>query len=182
MLNFREDETAFRAFVTEYRQQVFNVILNRVQHLQDAEDITQDVFTDVYHKSDAFRGEAAISTWLYRIAINKCIDHLRRKQRRANSGLFGLFNKDSSNEEAGTDFNHPGMAMENKEKGAILFKAIKKLPEKQYTAWILSEIQNLSYKEIAEIMKVSLSSVESLLFRARQNLRKIIAGMYPGEK
>src|ERR1051326_7093945 len=91
MLNFREDANAFRSFIADHRQRVFNVVLKRVQHMQDAEDITQDVFVDVYHQSAAFRGEAAVSTWLYRIAMNKCIDHLRKKQRRAKSGFMGLF-------------------------------------------------------------------------------------------
>ena len=147
--------------------------------MQDAEDITQDVFVDVYHQSAAFRGEAAVSTWLYRIAMNKCIDHLRKKQRRAKSGFMGLFHTGIVDEKGEMDFYHPGVATENKEKAVILFKAMKTLPEKQHTAWVLSELENLSYKEISEIMNVSLSSVESLLFRARQNLRKTIAGMYP---
>jgi len=59
---------------------------------------------------------------------------------------------------------------------------MKKLPASQHKAWVLSELENLSYKEISEVMELSLSSVESLLFRARQNLKKLISGMYPGEK
>jgi RNA polymerase sigma factor (sigma-70 family) len=183
ILNFRDDPTAFRAFITEHQEKVFNIVLNRVQHTEDAEEITQDVFTDVFRKPEAYRGEAAVSTWLYRIAVNKCIDHLRRKQKRNAWNPAALFrSRDATPAAEPADFVHPGIVSENKENAVILFKAIKQLPEKQHTAWMLSEMESLSYKQISEVMKVSIASVESLLFRARQNLRKILSAMYPGDK
>ena len=75
-------------------------------------------------------------------------------------------------------FYHPGVQLENKERSAILFNAIDQLPDKQKTAFVLSKIEELSYLEIAEIMQLSVSSVESLLFRAKQNLRKLLANYY----
>jgi len=184
MLNFRNDPTAFRAFITEYQDKVYNIVLNQVQNAEDAEEITQDVFVAVFQKPGAFRGNSAVSTWLYRIAINKSIDHLRKKQSNKRRGLLRLFTRSSVSGEENElkDFSHPGIVSENKEKAVILFKAMKKLSENQHTAWVLSEMENMSYKEISEIMDVSVSSVESLLFRARQNLRKILSGMYPGNE
>lgn len=179
MLNFRDDPIAFREFIKEHQDRVYNIVLNKVQHVEDAEEITQDVFIDVFRKPEAFRGESAVSTWLYRIAINKCIDHLRKKQRSKRWGFTGLFNsaiRDETTEPK--DFLHPGIVSENREKANILFKAMKQLSANQHTAWVLSEMENLSYKEISEVMNVSVSSVESLLFRARQNLKKILSGMY----
>lgn len=82
MLQLRDDDQAFKNFIHEYQQGVFNVVLNMVQHFEEAEEITQDVFVDVYRKPDSFRGEAQVSTWLYRIAVNKSIDHLRKRQRK----------------------------------------------------------------------------------------------------
>ncbi len=82
MLNFENDPHAFRAFITAHQGRVYNAILNRVQDVKDAEEITQDVFIDVFRHPEAFRGEAAVGTWLYRIAMNKCVDHLRKKIRR----------------------------------------------------------------------------------------------------
>jgi len=181
MLNFRDDPTAFRAFITEHQDKVFNLVFNKVQQLEDAEEITQDVFIDVFRKPEAFRGESSVSTWLYRIAVNKCIDHLRRQQSRGRWKLTRLFSPASEINEP-KEFVHPGILSENREKTTFLFKAMKQLPDKQHTAWVLSEMENLSYKEISEVMNVSISSVESLLFRARQNLKKILAGMYPGDK
>jgi RNA polymerase sigma-70 factor (ECF subfamily) len=157
---------------------VFNIVLNKVQQVEDAEEITQDVFIAVFRKPEAFRAESAVSTWLYRIAINKCIDHLRKKQSRGRWSITSLFSSGHNAAEP-KEFLHPGMLSENREKAGFLFKAMKQLPEKQHTAWVLSEMENLSYKDISEVMNVSVSSVESLLFRARQNLKKILSGMYP---
>jgi RNA polymerase sigma factor (sigma-70 family) len=177
MLNF-EDADAFNRFITEHQRKVFNLVLNRVQHAQDAEEITQDVFVDVYRTATNFRGEASISTWLYRITINKCIDHLRKRQQKKYKLFGGSLQNNTNPDDGPKDFYHPGIAAENKERAAVLFKAMKQLPEKQHTAWVLSELENLAYKDISEIMNVSLSSVESLLFRARQNLRKTLAALY----
>jgi RNA polymerase sigma factor (sigma-70 family) len=182
MLNFREDATVFRAFIATHQQQVYNLVLKMVQHVHDAEEITQDVFVDVYRKPDAYRGDAAISTWLYRIAMNKCIDHLRRQQRKKRHLLSAFFAPGTTHAAEAPSYDlHPGMAAEQREKLALLFKALNQLPDNQHTAWVLGEMENLSYKEISEVMQVSVSSVESLLFRARKNLKKILSGMYPGE-
>lgn len=175
MLDFSNDAAAFRKFIAEHQSRVFNAILNRIQDMHDAEELTQDVFIAVYRKPNAFRGESAVSTWLYRIAMNKCIDHLRKKQKQSGKQEFNTQNEP-------VEFNHPGVAAENRENTRFLFKAMQQLPEKQYTAWMLSEMENLGYKEISDIMEVSLSSVESLLFRARQNLRKYLQNTLPHER
>jgi len=182
MLNFREDATAFRAFIEAHQQQVYNLVLKMVQYVHDAEEITQDVFVDVYRKPDAYRGDAAVSTWLYRIAMNKCIDHLRRQQRKKRHFLSAFFAPGITNAaEEPSHAHHPGVVTEQKEKLAILFRALNQLPANQHTAWVLGELENMSYKEISEVMQLSVSSVESLLFRARKNVKKILSGMYPGE-
>src|ERR1044071_9278226 len=107
MLNFR-DESTFRAFIKEHQDRVFNIVLKMVQQVNDAEEITQDVFVDVFRKPDAFHGGSSINTWLYRIAMNKSIDHLRKKKK---WGLFGSFKSGAS--EPG-DFFHPGVQTENR--------------------------------------------------------------------
>lgn len=181
MLNFRDDSTTFRAFITEHQHRVFNLVLKMVQHVHDAEEITQDVFIDVYRKPDAFRGEAAITTWLYRIAMNKCIDHLRRQQRKKRHFLPTFFAPGVSDAPSEPSYTaHPGVTMEQREKLALLFKALNRLPANQHIAWVLGEMDDLSYKEISAVMRISVSSVESLLVRARKNIKKILSGMYPG--
>jgi RNA polymerase sigma factor (sigma-70 family) len=178
MQNIRHDAAAFRAFIAEYQDRVFNIVLKMTQHVQDAEEITQDVFVDVYRKPEAFRGEAAITTWLYRIAMNKCIDHLRRKERRNKRFLPAFFTGQTAAAQEPSHFIHPGVVTENREKAAVLFKALEQLPPNQRMTWVLNEMENFSYKEISEIMHVSVSSVESLLVRARKNLKKILGGFY----
>lgn len=75
-------------------------------------------------------------------------------------------------------FVHPGVQLENKERAAVLFKALEKLPESQKTAFVLHKTEGLSYQEVAEVLNVSVSSVESLMFRAKNNLQKHLAGYY----
>src|SRR5262245_46051674 len=129
MLNFRDDPTAFRTFIKEHQDRVYNLVLNKVQQAEDAEEITQDVFIDVFSKPEALLGESAVSTWLYRIAINKCIDHLRKKTKKRSISIVSLFTKNETAEPK--EYDHPGIAAENKEKAATLFNALKRLPEKQ---------------------------------------------------
>lgn len=176
MLNFRDDPQSFSAFIKEHQDRVFNVVLNKVQHLQDAEEITQDVFIAVFRNPSAFRGESAVKTWLYRIAINKCIDYIRRQKSRNRWTFTNLIS--SSGKTEPTEFVHPGTQSENREQTILLYRAMKQLPDKQHTAWMLSEMENMSYREISEVMGTSVSAIESLLVRARQNLRKILGGMY----
>lgn len=172
----RNEDQAFKDFVREHQDRVFHVVVNMVQQAEDAEEITQDVFVDLFRNPGAFRGEASISTWLYRVAVNKSIDYLRKKERRNRwLGIGPSKDPDSSL----PDFVHPGIIAENREKAVYLYRAMKKLPHHQQAAWVLNEMEQLPYREIAQVLKVSVSSVESLIFRARRNLRKILSGMYP---
>ncbi|CAN5522526.1 RNA polymerase sigma factor [soil metagenome] len=179
MLNFSTDALAFKAFMQQHQQQVFNAVLNMMQQVQDAEDITQEVFVDAFQKHKSFRGESSVSTWLYRIAMNKCIDLLRQKERQRKwkqlGSFFGAVNKTT---DGPADFAHPGTITENREKAVMFYQALQKLPVKQRTAYVLSETEHLSYKEISEVMKITIPAVESILFRARKNLRKILADFY----
>lgn len=169
------DETAFKELVNLYQQKVFNTALNFLQNQHDAEDIAQEVFIQVYHSIKQFKGNARLSTWLYRITITKCLDHLRSKKRKKRFAFISsLFSEKNDLLYEAPDFEHPGVQLDRKEDAAILFKLINTLPESQKTAFLLNKIDALSYGEIALIMKISESAVDSLLQRARQNLRKKI--------
>lgn len=178
--HFQNNKEAFAAFVQHHQQLVMNTALGIVQNKEDAEEIAQDVFVEVFEQHQHFKGESSVTTWLYRITTNKCIDHIRKKKTKKRFAFITNLFHQNSNEplhDAG-HFVHPGVLAENKEKAALLFKAIEQLPEKQKTAYVLYEIENLSYQEIAEILNSSISSVESLLFRSRQRLRKILETFY----
>ena len=145
--------------------------VSMVQDMSQAEDITQDVFVTVFKSIMGFNEKSALSTWIYRITVNKCLDYLRSRHARQKGGLFNvLFNKEATVQ--ATDFTHPGIIAENREKAAYLFTAIKTLPENQQTAFVLVHVEELPQKEVAEIMNLSVKAVESLLQRAKGNLRK----------
>lgn len=164
----------------QYNKRVYNTVLSYVQNIEDAEEITQDVFLEVYRSSENFKGDSSLSTWMYRIAINKCLDFIKYKNRKKRfafiSQLFDTQSGELLHDKA--DFFHPGVRMENKEKSVYIFKAIQKLPQNQKTAFILSKLEGLSYSEISEVMQNSIPSVESLLFRAKLNLRNFLDKMY----
>ena len=179
MLDFRDPAT-FRAFIATHQDRVFNMVLKVVQDVHDAEEITQDVFVDVYRKPEAFRGEAAITTWLYRIAMNKCIDQQRRVIRKRSKFLSFFFQPAQTETNEPVDFMHPGAVAESREKTRLLFKALLQLPVNQKMAWVLAELEDLDYKDISTAMNMSVPAIESLLLQERKNLKKILAGLYPG--
>jgi len=175
----QKDESAFKTIVQTWQDMVFNTVLGIVQNSEDAEDVSQEVFVQVYESIQSFKGESKFSTWLYRIAITKSMDHIRKKKRKKRfafiQSLFGVNNEVLHDP---PDFNHPGISLDNKERAAVLFKAIHKLPENQKTAFTLHKVEGLSYQEVSLVMKLSLSSVESLLHRAKNNLKRNLENYY----
>jgi RNA polymerase sigma factor (sigma-70 family) len=170
------DEKAFEALVAAYRDRVYNTTLGFVQNEHDAEELTQDVFIKVYRKIEGFKGESKLSTWLYRIAVTQSIDFLRKKKRqKRGSFLTSLFGKQETGE---PDFHHPGVVAEQKENASVLFFAVRQLPEQQQTAFLLQKMEGLSQQQVAEVMNTTESSVESLLHRAKTNLRKLLNDYY----
>jgi len=168
-----EDE-AFRIVVDRYQRFILNSSFRFVQNKETAEDITQDVFIEVFRSINFFRAEAKLSTWIYRIAITKSLDYMKSQKRKKRFAIFkSLFNEDDKPEEvvAPETFN-PGKQVENDDRIKILSWALAKLPENQRIAFTLSKYDEMSYQEIAEILGVSLSSVESLIHRAKENLKK----------
>jgi RNA polymerase sigma factor (sigma-70 family) len=176
----KNDEIAFGFLVDLFSKKVYNTCIGMLQNLEDAQDVTQEIFITIHLNVKDFKEESSLSTWIYRISVNKCLEFIRKKNRKKRSGIFrSIFSADGEKSiENHSDFSHPGIQLENKERSIILFKAIGLLPEQQQTAYILHKVEQVSYNEIAVIMEVSLSAVESLLFRAKQNLKKHLATYY----
>lgn len=171
-------ESAFRDLVERYEKKVFNVSFSFVRNVEEAEDVSQEVFVEVFMAIRQFREESSLSTWIYRITINKSLEHIRRKKvKKRFAVVASLFGTDRAAMEI-PDFRHPGLLLEDQEKGKILFDAIAKLPEKQRAAFVLHQVEGLSYQEIAGVQMSTVSSVESLIFRAKQNLRKLLFEFY----
>jgi len=173
------DETAFKTIVEQWQNMVYNTILGIVQNETEAEDLAQDVFIKVFEKIGTFKGDSKFSTWLYRIATTTALDHLRSKKRKKRFGFLQSLSGTSGEEkEQIPDFNHPGVSLDNKERAAVLFKAIEELPENQKTAYTLHKLEGLSYRDVSEVLNTTVSAVESLMSRANQNLRKQLEDYY----
>ena len=164
------DQRAFKLLVDTYQLMVVNTCYAFVHDRDEAEDIAQDVFVQVFESLGKFRFESKLSTWFYRIAVNRSINHCKSPRGRAIKIDIDSWKQQ---EVAQTIEMPQQQILEEQEQIKLLHKAIDKLPENQRTALILNKYEELSYKEIADVMGVSLSSVESLLFRAKNNLEKI---------
>lgn len=160
----------FEELYALHSKQVYNLALNYVQNSEDAQEITQDVFVTIYQQHHKFREESNLSTWVYRITINKCLDFIRSKKQKRR---FAYFTPLSAIMEP-SHFNHPGVLMEYEEETKRIFAWINELPEQQKTALILQKLESKSMAEVAEIMQLTTKAVESLIQRAKANLTKKI--------
>jgi len=167
----KNKEERFKEIVDNYKLMVTNTCYGFVHSIHDADDLAQDVFIEVWNKLNSFRGESKVSTWIYRIAVNKSLNYLRQNKKNAfvcalESIKESLFNysSDPSYEER----------EDKNTKIKLIHKAITRLPERQKSAFVLFHYEGLDYKEIADITNSTVSSVESLLFRARTNLKKYL--------
>jgi RNA polymerase sigma factor (sigma-70 family) len=179
-----QSQKAYGKLIDDFQQKVFATCISFVPNKEDAEDIAQDVFVEVFNAIHKFKGNSKLSTWIYRITTNKCLEFIRKKNTKKRFAfLQSITGNDIPLDKSSyfTEINHPGIILENKEKSEILFRAINKLPESQRVMFTLSKIDGLSYKEISEITGNSLSSVESVLFRSKKNLQDILKNYYENE-
>ena len=172
--------SAFGILLDDFEQKVFNTCISFVPNKEDAEDIAQEVFLEVFRSIHKFKGNSKLSTWIYRIATNKCLEFIRKKNTKKRFAFMQtiLGNEipiDKTN--YFTEFKHPGIILENKELTATIFKAINTLPESQRIVFTLAKIDDKSYQEIVEITGKSLSSVESIMFRAKKSLKEKLASV-----
>lgn len=169
------DEAHFDQVYIDHKKLVYNICLHYVLNTEDAQDNTQEVFVKVYQRYHQFNPAAAsLKTWICRIAINQCLDFLKSKKTKKRLGFItSLFKGEAFEPTEGVlNINHPGIAAEEKENIESLLKIIYSLPDHQKTAIILNKIEDRPQKEVAEIMNTTTKAVESLLQRAKQNIKK----------
>ncbi len=172
------DEPAFRWLVDNYRNRVFHTVLNILQDTNEAEDAAQETFIQVFESVKTFKEESSLSTWIYRIAVRKALDKIRRRKTRQKLHRLLPWWMQEETKSSDAAFQHPGIVAENKEKAAILFKAIESLPEKQKLAFTLIKVQGMNYEEACEVMQQNIKAVESLISRAKANLQKQLEDYY----
>ncbi|MCP4215616.1 MAG: RNA polymerase sigma factor, partial [bacterium] len=167
------DPAAFKFLVETFQDRIINTCYRFLYHREDAEDIAQEVFIEVYRSVGAFREQSKLSTWLYRIAVTKSIDFIRKKKRKKRFALIkSMFALQEEGKEIPDLDGNPLDNLQDEERMGILQEAVNGLPENQRIAFTLSKCEGFGNKEIAGIIGTSLSSVESLMHRAKANLRK----------
>jgi RNA polymerase sigma-70 factor (ECF subfamily) len=164
------DETTFRTLVDRHKERVRNIIYLTINYGDSVDDIAQEVFITVYKNLKYFRFESQFTTWLYRITVNKCKDHLRKMKIRS---IF-IPSKEIEEEKGYNQID------ENLDVPDIVRKAISKLPEKLRVPLLLKDIEGFSYQEIADTVQCEIGTVKSRIFRAREGLRNILKP-YEGE-
>lgn len=177
----KKDEEAFRLLVEKHKDMVVNVCYGFLHKREDALDVSQEVFIQVFRSAERFRHEAKLSTWLYRIAANRSLNFLRSKKRNAIlNSLDVLFESNDSPPETRLEAPERSAqeALEQREEIKVLRKALATLPKKQRMALTLHKYQELSYQEIAEIMEVSVSNVGVLIKRGKEKLQKKMLKFY----
>ena len=174
-----KDEKAFQIFVEKYHQLVLNVCNNILNNIDDAMDVSQEVFIKIYESIDSFRGDSKVTTWLYRISVNKSLNYLRsRKKQKWFTSLDVIFGDDNKGSDPEDKELKPGENIELEENKKALYYALRKLPDKQNIAISLNNFEDLSYKEISEVMEISVTEVGVLINRGKKKLRKLIIDYY----
>lgn len=166
------DTSAFEEIVFKYQDKIYNLCRHMLGNAHDAEDAAQDVFLKAYQNLNKFRPEASLHTWLYRIAVNTCIDYRRKP-------FFESLFKSSKEgdefvEELPADSPSPDRLYESKQISNAIQLALGRLSERLRMVILLKEIEGLSYEEIAEVLDVSIGTVKSRISRAREELKKLL--------
>jgi RNA polymerase sigma-70 factor (ECF subfamily) len=175
------ERKAFQILVETYQRMVVNTCFGIVHNRADAEDLAQDVFLEIFRTAKNFRGDSKISTWLYRIATNRSLNLIRNnKRKRFFQSIEETFTggRNRASEISDNRGDQPDRNISDQQRTDLLHHAIDKLPEKQRIAFTLNKYEELPYQQIAEIMEISLASVESLIHRAKKKLQEQLLECY----
>ena len=158
------EEKGFEMLVRKYQDRVLNIVYSLIGRDRESEDIAQEVFLKVYRSLRSFRQRCQFSTWLYRIVVNTAYDFLRRRR--------NLVSDEGVLERSAAVCEGPKDALLMREREAMIQKAFGSIPIKYRTAVVLKDIEGLSYIEISRVLRCSIGTVESRIYRARQFLKE----------
>lgn len=180
------DEKAFGQLVSRYQRKVYTIALSMVKSPDDAMDIAQEAFIKVHRYIGNFQGSSSFYTWLYRIIVNLCIDHMRRSGKFV-SAEFDERTHDREQDERevcvlSSDLgNNPSRTIGRKELAEQIRRAIDQLPPYHKAVIEMREIEGMSYAEMAKAMRVSKGTIMSRLHHARHKLQRILKDYLDGE-
>lgn len=169
----KRDEAAFEELIRQYEKKVYTLCFRMCGNSEDAEEAAQDAFLALWRGIDRFRQESSLSTWIYRLATNACIDTLRRRKKQ--SGSVSLDDEELFVDAVDTS-PQPQETVEHCETQKLLQEGLSALPEEYRKVLILREIEGLSYTEIAESASIELGTVKSRISRGRSLLRNFLSG------
>lgn len=175
-------EDAFRVLIRQYQGKLFSIAYGITLDREESLDIVQDVFLKVYRKIDSFREESKLSTWLYRITVNACLNWQRRWKRRFRWHHQPLEKGGGDYSELKSDDAYPGMLYEQKEAERRMWAVLKTLPEETRAVFVLKEMEGLSYEEISRALNIKTGTVSSRLFYVRKRLREALRPYLDGEE
>lgn len=176
----RKSPEAFRRLVELRKHQVLNICYRFVHNVEDAEDIAQETFVEVYRSIASFRKSSSLQTWIYRIAVTRSLNFIRDQKRLKRGGGVPDVSRDAENaaDVPGPSTDDPHQTLEQKERRQALTQALESLPRNQRIAFVLSKCEDMSYREIASILETTVPSVEALVHRAKTNLQKKLYTYY----
>lgn len=168
------NQVAFERLVNTYSAQVIQTCYRFLLDQADAEDVSQEVFIEVYQSIHGFKGQSKLSTWIYRIAVTKCLDELKKRNRKKRISSVGklLHLEDIANWLGGG--SRPDKTLEENETFRLVMDALNTLPDNQRIAFTLSKIDGYTNNEIAEIMNTTTVAVESLIYRGKKQTAEVI--------
>lgn len=168
------DEKAFEEIVRRYQRQVANIIYLTLGNREEVDDLSQEVFVRVFRSLDRFEFDSSLYSWIYRIAVNLCIDEIRKKKIRKLIPLDFLTERKLETEKHSKETATGSDELLQKEKKEIIRSALDKLSPIHRAVILLREYQDLSYGEIAKTLHISPQAVKSRIFRAREELRELL--------
>lgn len=174
-------EELFEELIRKDGDRIFNTVYSVLGDVEATKDVVQEIYMEAYTSLPSFQGRSSLSTWLYRISMRVVADHIRSKSRRAAISAPRDLDEEEvlgrvAGESAAVESAH-----ERLELSRSIRKALQKLPPDFRIVFTLREIDDYSYREISELLNISIGTVESRLFRAREQLRKELteASVFP---
>ena len=179
MLRYQQgDRAAFATLVRRHQAPLYNFAIRQLRLPQVAEDVVQETFVRVVQNADSFKEEARFTTWAYTIARNLCIDHLRKRALRKHPSLDEARGEDGEGPTLGEQTADPRASVEREATGSELkeriARAVAKLPDEQREVFLMREVANLPFKEIAEITNVPENTVKSRMRYALERLQEAL--------
>lgn len=185
----RGDHEAFRALFQRYHRRAYSLAYGVVHNQDDALDVVQDAFIKAHRYLDKFEGNSSFYTWLYRIVMNLCIDHIRRKKRARHVDFDDAIGHGDDESNLGDDGlmprilgQNPGKSLVRKEMREQIGIALAELSENHRAVLVMRELEGLSYEEMAAAMNCSKGTIMSRLFHARKNMQRRLLEFMGGEK